>query len=92
MSGVELGCMIEFNFIAHYVAVTLLTVLCIKTILEYNKDSIMFVSLTNQITRKLQIFVNKCLRRVMNIEWTDKIKKEEMWRISEQKAIENQIK
>ena len=28
---------------------------------------------TNQITRRLQIFVNKCLRRIMNIKWTYKI-------------------
>ena len=28
---------------------------------------------TNQIIRKLQIFVNKCLRRIMKIKWTDKI-------------------
>jgi len=28
---------------------------------------------TNQITRRLQIFVNKCLRRIMNIKWTDNI-------------------
>jgi len=28
-----------------------------------------------QITRRLQIFVNKCLRRIMNIKWADKITK-----------------
>ena len=28
----------------------------------------------------------------MNIKWTDKITNEEMWRITEQKAIENEIK
>ena len=37
---------------------------------------------TNQITRRLQIFVNKCLRRIMNIKWTDKITNEELWRIA----------
>ena len=47
---------------------------------------------TNQITRRLQIFVNKCLRRIMNIQWTDKITNEELWRITHQKSIENQIK
>jgi hypothetical protein len=31
---------------------------------------------TNQITRRLQIFVNKCLRRIKNIKWTDKITNE----------------
>jgi len=47
---------------------------------------------TNQITRRLQISVNTCLRRIMNIKWTDKITNEELWRIAHQKSIENQIK
>jgi hypothetical protein len=47
---------------------------------------------TNQITRRLKIFVNKCLRRIMNIKWIDKIKNGELWRITQQKPIENQIK
>jgi len=37
---------------------------------------------TNQITRRLQMFVNKCLRRIMNTKWTDKITNEELWRIT----------
>ena len=41
---------------------------------------------TNRITRRLQIFVNKFLRRMMNIEWTDKITYEELWRITHQKC------
>jgi hypothetical protein len=47
---------------------------------------------TNQITRRLQIFVNKCLRRIMKIKWTDKITNEELWRITHQKSIDNQLK
>ena len=46
---------------------------------------------TNQMTRRLQIFVNKCLRRKTNIKWTDKITNEELWRINQQKSKENQI-
>jgi hypothetical protein len=46
----------------------------------------------NQITRRLQIFVNKCLRRIMNIKWTDNITNEELRRITQQKTIENRIK
>jgi hypothetical protein len=42
--------------------------------------------------RRLQVFVNKCLRRIMHIKWIDKIKNEEVWRITQQKAIENRIK
>ena len=47
---------------------------------------------TNQITRRLQIFVNNCLRRIMNINWTYKIMNEDLWRITHQKSVENQIK
>jgi hypothetical protein len=47
---------------------------------------------TNPITRRLQIFVNKCLRRIMNIKWINKITNEELWRITRKKPIENQIK
>jgi hypothetical protein len=47
---------------------------------------------TNQITRRLQAFINKCLRRIMNIKWADKITNEELWGITKQKPIEIQIK
>jgi len=33
---------------------------------------------TNQITRRLQIFINKCLRRILNIKWTSKITTKEL--------------
>jgi hypothetical protein len=46
----------------------------------------------SKITRRLQMFVNKCLRRIMNIKWTDKITKEELWRIAQQKPIEKKKK
>jgi hypothetical protein len=41
---------------------------------------------------RLQIFVDKCLRRIMNIKWIDKITNEELWRITQQKPVQNQIK
>jgi hypothetical protein len=47
---------------------------------------------TNQITRRLQIFVNKCLRRIMNIKWTDNITNEELRRTAQQKPREHQIR
>jgi hypothetical protein len=47
---------------------------------------------TNQITKKLQTSINKCLGRILNIKWTDKITNEELWRITKQKPIEIKIK
>ena len=37
-------------------------------------------------------FINKCLRRIINIKWKNKITNEELWRITKQKPIEIQIK
>jgi len=46
----------------------------------------------NQITRRLQTSTNKCLRRIMNIKWTDNITNKELWGITKPKPIEIQIK
>jgi hypothetical protein len=61
----------------------------VKSVLLYACES---WKTANQITKRLQIFVNKCLRRIMNVKRTDKITNEELWRVSHQKSIENQIK
>ena len=47
---------------------------------------------SNRIKRRLQIYVNKCLKRIMNVKWTDKITNEKLWRITHQKLIENEKK
>jgi hypothetical protein len=44
----------------------------------------------NQITRRFQTFINKRLKRIMNIKRTNK--NEELWRITKQKPIEIQVK
>ena len=54
----------------------------IKSVLLYAYET---WKTTNQITRRLQIFVNKCLRRIMNIKWTDKITNKEVNRKSDKK-------
>jgi hypothetical protein len=61
----------------------------VKSVLLYGCET---WKTTNQITRRLQTFTNKCLRRIMNIKWTDKITNEELWRITKQKQIEIRIK
>jgi hypothetical protein len=57
----------------------------VKSILLYGCET---WKTTNQITRRLQTFINKCLRRIMNIKWTDKITNEELCRITKQKPVE----
>jgi len=56
----------------------------VKSVLLYACET---WKITNQIIRRLQIFVNKCLRQIMNIKWTNKIMNKE-----HQKSIENQKK
>jgi len=61
----------------------------IKPVLLYDCET---WKTTHQITRVLRVFVNKFLRRKMNIEWTDNITNQELWRITRQKSIENRMK
>jgi hypothetical protein len=42
--------------------------------------------------KKIADFINECLRQILNIKWTDKITKEELWRSTKEKPIEIQIK
>jgi hypothetical protein len=41
---------------------------------------------------KLQVFVNRCLRRILNIHWLEVISKKELWRRAEETEISIQIK
>jgi hypothetical protein len=43
-------------------------------------------------TSKLQTFVNRCLRRILNIHWQEVISNEELWRRTEETEMSTQIK
>ena len=43
-------------------------------------------------TSKLQVFVNRCLRRILNIHWPKVISNEELWRRAKETEISIQIK
>jgi len=47
---------------------------------------------TKITTSKLQVFVNHCLRRILNIHWPEVISNEELWRRAEEIEISTQIK
>jgi len=61
----------------------------VKSVLLYDCDT---WKTTNKITRRLQTFINECLRQIMNIKWTNKIPNKELWRITKQKPIEIRFK
>ena len=48
--------------------------------------------ITENITSSIQVFVNKCLRRIHIIRWPDTITNEELWRRSNMEIVETQIK
>jgi hypothetical protein len=57
----------------------------VKSVLLYACET---CETTNQTTRRVQTFINKCSRQIMDIKWNDKITNEELWKIAKQKPIE----
>lgn len=47
---------------------------------------------TDRLIGAFQVFVNRCLRRILAIFWPDTIENEELWRISKCAQIRTQIK
>jgi hypothetical protein len=47
---------------------------------------------TTQITNKLQVFVNRCLRRILGIRWLEVVHSVELWEAAGEKSIVLQIK
>ena len=47
---------------------------------------------TNETSRKLQSFVNRCLMSIMGIHWPEVIRNEELWKRAEEERIDTQIK
>jgi hypothetical protein len=39
-------------------------------------------------TKKIQTFVNNCLKRILQIRWPDNISNEELWQQTKQKPAE----
>ena len=48
----------------------------VKSVLLYGCQTWKAAKVTNN---KLQTFINKCLRRIINIRWPEKIRNEELW-------------
>ena len=61
----------------------------VKSVLLYGSETWKVAKTT---TSKLQVFVNRCLRRILNIYWPEVISNEELWRRAEETEISIQIK
>ena len=47
---------------------------------------------TPKTLNRIQTFINKCLRRILHLKWTDKISNTTLWKMTKQLPIENEIK
>lgn len=61
----------------------------VKSVLLYGSETWRVAKTT---ISKLQVFVNRCLRRILNIHWPEVIPNEELWRKTEETEISIQIK
>ena len=61
----------------------------VKSVLLYDPET---WRATKETSRKLQSFVNRCLRSIMGIHWTEVIRNEELWERAEQERIDTQIR
>jgi len=48
-----------------------------KAVLLYASES---WTVTQRTVDRIQVFINKCLRRILNIHWLDKIINKELWK------------
>lgn len=61
----------------------------VKAVLLYGAET----WLTNRtVINKLQVFVNKCLRRILGIFWPERITNEELWSQTKQESIEMTVR
>ena len=60
----------------------------VKSILLYGCETL---HASPMCAKKMQVFVNKCLRKILKIKWTDKISNESVWTQTKQRPIEVEI-
>ena len=46
---------------------------------------------SKKYTNKMQVFTNRCLRRILNIKWMDKISNQKIWTRTKQIPVEVEI-
>lgn len=66
-------------------------------IFQTNVKSVLFYGcqtwkVTKTLTKRLQTFVNSCLRRILNIRWPERITNMELWRRTNEEPVEGVIR
>ena len=60
----------------------------IKSVLLYGSET---WRVTDKLSKKLQTFVNKCLRQILKIRWPEIISNKDLWQQTNQEPISKQI-
>ena len=60
----------------------------VKAVLLYGSET---WKTSEATTKRIQTFINRCLRNILKIKWQDKIENEKLWEMCGQKTIERQI-
>ena len=61
----------------------------VKSVLLYGSET---WRLTKGLEHKIQVFINKCLRQILRIKWSDKTPNEELWQRTKQQNIGDTIR
>lgn len=61
----------------------------VKTVLLYGCET---WKVTKDVSHRLQVFVNRCLRRILGIYWPDIISNKQLWERCSESPIDQQIK
>jgi hypothetical protein len=61
----------------------------VKAVLLYGAES---WRTTKTNTKRLQTFINRCLRRILHLQWYDKITNKELWERTGQQPVEQEIR
>ena len=62
---------------------------CVKSVLLYGCET---WKATATVIKKLQTFVNRCIRRILGVRWMDRVRNEDLWERANQVPMEVEIK
>jgi len=57
----------------------------VKAVLLYGSETWRII---NSVTKTLQTFINRCLRRILNLRWSDRVSNIELWETTSQERID----
>ena len=62
---------------------------CVKSVLLYGCET---WKATTSVIKKLQTFLNRCIRTILGVRWMDRVRNEELWERANQVSMEEEIK